>query len=132
MRVVAALIAFATLAAVMTTAASSRSTPSVGVTLKEMTIAVSTQSVAPGKVTFVIQNRGTIEHEFVVLRGVTSLPVKGFKAVEPEANAVDEVEGIEPGKTGRLTVTLTKGKYLLLCNQPGHYQLGMYTTLVVR
>ena len=37
----------------------------------------------------------------------------------------------EPGKTGRLTVTLPAGKYVLLCNLPGHFAGGMYADFTV-
>jgi len=38
---------------------------------------------------------------------------------------------LEPGKWGSLTVTLPPGKYLLICNLPGHYGAGMSTEFAV-
>jgi uncharacterized cupredoxin-like copper-binding protein len=43
-----------------------------------------------------------------------------------------EVPELDPGKSGRLALRLSRGKYLLLCNVPGHFQLGMHKVLVVR
>ena len=37
-----------------------------------------------------------------------------------------EVSELDPGKSGSLTVTLNPGKYLLICNDPGHYVSGMW------
>ena len=40
---------------------------------------------------------------------------------------VDEQEDIGAGETRALAVNLQPGKYVLICNTPGHYQLGMHT-----
>jgi uncharacterized cupredoxin-like copper-binding protein len=36
-----------------------------------------------------------------------------------------------PGGTQQLTATLTPGRYVLICNLPAHYRLGMHTVLIV-
>ena len=43
----------------------------------------------------------------------------------------DSGNGILPATTGWTTVTLTPGRYELLCNIAGHYGAGMYTELDV-
>ena len=101
---------------------------------QEMTVTTSVKRVAPGKVTFIIRNSGSVVHELVVLRssgGAASLPVKHFKAVEDEKATIGEAEDLEPGKSTRLTLNLRPGRYILLCNVVGHYQLGMRTSLLV-
>ena len=98
-------------------------------TLKEMSIR-GQKTVASGPVTFVAKNTGTVAHELVVMRGTAALKVKSFKALEA-GRFVGEVEGVEPGKSGKLTVSLKPGTYLLVCNIVGHYQLGMKTVLKV-
>ena len=104
--------------------------PQIQVRLKEMAVQVSAKSVPAGKVTFVVRNAGTVEHEMVVIRrDAGALPVHAFRA--SEAGAVDEVAELGPGKSGRLTVELKPGRYLLVCNIVGHYQLGMSTVLKV-
>lgn len=101
------------------------------VTLKEMKIIPTRTSVPSGPVTFVARNSGTVEHELVVIRADRRLTVRNFKAVEPEeAFVLGEVEDVAPGTTKRLTLTLKPGKYLLICNIVGHYQLGMSATMV--
>jgi len=42
-----------------------------------------------------------------------------------------EVNGIAPGTMGWTTITLTPGRYELLCNIAGHYSSGMYAELDV-
>jgi uncharacterized cupredoxin-like copper-binding protein len=103
---------------------------SVGVTLDEMSISLSQAHVAPGKITFVAKNVGSIEHEFVVLRLAKGTPpVSHYKA--SEKGWVGEIDGVQPGKTRRTTMMLEPGRYEVICNFPGHYQLGMHTTLTV-
>jgi len=129
---VGALVASAALAVgvSLSVAATTGSQSTLKYTLKEMTVAGKT-SATSGRITFVVKNGGTVEHELVVMRGGAPLTVKSFKAVEA-GRWVGEVEEIEPGKTGKVTLKLDPGKYLLLCNIPGHYQLGMRTVLQVK
>ena len=111
------------------------SATTVKITATEMKLFASANRVSAGKVTFVVRNAGLVEHEFVVLRTdapVSAVPVVNFKAEEDQVGeVVDEAEDIEPGKTARLTVNLKPGKYLLLCNVVGHFQLGMRTSFRV-
>ena len=41
-------------------------------------------------------------------------------------------EGVAPGASSWVTLTLAPGRYELVCNFPGHYAAGMYTQLTVR
>lgn len=105
---------------------------SVSVVLKEWTLKASAQRVPAGKVTFVVRNAGKMKHEFVVIRtnaAAKALPMKGQQA--SEAGAKGEIEAFGPGKTKRLTLTLAPGKYVLLCNLPGHYKAGQRLAFVV-
>ena len=107
---------------------------SVTVTESEMKVTASVKRVPAGKVTFIVRNTGTTEHELVVLRhngSADGLPVVHFKAAEDESAKVGEAEGLKPGKSTRLTLNLKPGRYVLLCNIVGHYQLGMRTGLLV-
>ncbi len=107
--------------------------PTVKMVLKEWTLTPSSTAVAAGQVSFVVRNIGGIPHEFVVLRTKRhhhALPMKAGQAAE--TGAVGEIEEIKPGQTQRLTLRLTAGKYVLLCNLPGHYKAGQYAALLVR
>lgn len=76
----------------------------------------STIEVTPGRVTFRVENRGAEEHEFEIFAGDT---------------VVDEVEGLVPGLTRDLTVTLDAGTYTFVCKLADHEQRGMSGTLTV-
>jgi uncharacterized cupredoxin-like copper-binding protein len=49
-----------------------------------------------------------------------------------EDGSVGEIAETEPGKTGTHTFKLKAGNYVMICNIAGHYQAGMYGTLVVK
>lgn len=69
-----------------------------------------------GEVTFRITNTGTVEHEFEIFEG---------------DQVVDEIEGLVPGLTRDLTVTLEAGDYTYVCKLAGHEEQGMKGTLTV-
>jgi uncharacterized cupredoxin-like copper-binding protein len=53
------------------------------------------------------------------------------RVIENRIKDLGEVSDLPPGKSGSLTLTLTPGNYLLICNQPNHYRAGMWTRLTV-
>jgi uncharacterized cupredoxin-like copper-binding protein len=86
------------------------------------------------RVTFVVRNAGNMTHEFVVLRTAKAagrLAAPGAKEA-PETGAVGEIGEIKPGAVKRLTLTLKKSHYALICNLPGHYSLGQFVDFYVR
>src|SRR5262245_39268818 len=89
----------------------------VNVHLSEWNVELSRQTVAAGAVTFVVTNTGQIPH-----------------AIEVEGDGIEkEIESIQPGATGTLTVTLKAGRYELYCpvGDGSHKKLGMDTHLTV-
>ena len=54
------------------------------------------------------------------------------KVDEDAAGHLGEVSELDPGKSGSLTMKLDPGTYMLLCNIPGHYMAGMWTTVTVK
>ena len=80
------------------------------------TFTPSTITVPAGEVTFSVKNAGTEEHEFEIFKDTT---------------VIDEIEGLVPGLTKPLTVTLEAGTYQFKCLLNGHDQLGMVGTLTV-
>jgi len=105
----------------------------VNVTLKEFTVGPSPKTIAAGKVTFKVKNKGKIDHELVVAKTNTApgkLKVKNNQAVV--TGQVGQVGPLKPGKGASLTKTLTKGKYILLCNLKAHYQAKQYAAFVVK
>jgi uncharacterized cupredoxin-like copper-binding protein len=53
------------------------------------------------------------------------------KVDEDKAGDKGEVSEFDPGKSGALTVNLKPGKYLLICNVPGHFAAGMWSPFEV-
>lgn len=86
-----------------------------------------------GRLRVTAKNNGHQEHEFVLIRTsrpAMALRVKGKEA--SEAGSVGEVPERKPGKSGTHTFTLKPGRYVFICNVPGHYRDGMRGTLTVR
>lgn len=108
----------------------------VTVTMTDYQMELSADSVSAGEVTFKIENASDITvHEFVVVQSdlqAADIPVGEDLLVDESLfTPVDEVEDIPAGEKAELTVTLTPGHYVLLCNIAGHYQLGMRTDFTV-
>lgn len=51
--------------------------------------------------------------------------------MEHTLKTIGEVEDIAPGMRKRMSFKLTPGHDALICNQPGHYEAGIHTALVV-
>jgi uncharacterized cupredoxin-like copper-binding protein len=61
----------------------------------------------------------------------SSLPIEGNVASTEGLELVDEIEDITPGSSADLTVDLDAGTYVVMCNLPGHFAQGMYSTFEV-
>jgi uncharacterized cupredoxin-like copper-binding protein len=90
----------------------------------------------PGPVTLRAENQSkTLVHEVLVIRdvGAKELPLnaKSDQIIESKVHRLGEISDLPPDKTGKLTLNLKPGIYLLLCNQPGHYSDGMVTKITV-
>lgn len=73
---------------------------------------------AGDKVTFSMKNAGPAEHEFEVF--------------DPDGTELGEIEPTAVGKTGKLTLTLTKpGTYRFVCGVEDHEARGMKGTFTV-
>ncbi|MFP3914900.1 MAG: hypothetical protein ACLFWM_08490 [Actinomycetota bacterium] len=94
----------------------------VDVDLTEFAIAPAASEAPAGSVTFQIHNRGDEPHEVVVVRAdsVEDLPMAEDGSFDEDALGEDafigELEPITSGLTCSLTVDLTPGDYLLVCN----------------
>ena len=97
-----------------------------------MTLAV--DNVGADGVTFRVANDGAVLHNFVVIRtdaAADALPVAGAAVDEGAVDVVGRIDDLFGGDTRDATVTLTPGNYVLICNIPGHYQLGMTAAFTV-
>jgi uncharacterized cupredoxin-like copper-binding protein len=85
-------------------------------------------AVHAGKVTFVASNVGRVPHELMVER----MPIKFESPMHPnEAAAQGMIADMDPGRSGRMTMRLRPGTYMLFCNAPGHYVAGQHITFNV-
>jgi uncharacterized cupredoxin-like copper-binding protein len=120
---------------------SSSSSGGVNATEKDFSINLDSSSASSGKVTFHVTNNGPSTHEFVVFK--TDLPEgnlptkkeKGAVIVNetgPGVTHIDEIPGLNKGDSKDLTVDLKPGKYVVICNLPTHYQLGMHAAFTVK
>lgn len=110
----------------------------VQVTLSDFRLELSSVTVPAGTITFDSSNDGPSTHEIEVLSvpaGVDAndLPVSANVAdTQSEGlKTVDEVENIAASTSASLTVDLSAGAYVLICNLPGHYEQGMSATFTV-
>ena len=98
----------------------------VDVGLGEWAVTPEVKAIRPGRVVFVIHNRGTVPHGFEIeLEGDSSGSGSGdlFKA---------ESELLQPGESTRLSVNLAAATYKYECLVDGHDDLGMEGFLEVR
>ena len=96
------------------------------ITLGEWAITPESDAIRPGRVTFVIHNRGTMPHGFEIeLEGDSSGHGSGdlFKA---------ESELLQPGESTRMTFDLGPAVYKIECLVDGHDDMGMEDMLAVR
>ena len=116
----------------------------VNVTLGEFSVGTDPTTLDAGEVTFEATNEGPNDtHEFVVFAtdlGPADLPVDENGAVVETGEGIEligEIEDILVGETKNVTLDLSAGNYVFICNiwdpdeQEAHYQEGMRTTFVV-
>ena len=108
----------------------------ITVSLSDHTVQLLQTSVTRGPVTITVKNIGTVVHSLVVLR--TDLD---HDMIPPDAR--DQAKADERGKVGGTTeplkagqsvqikLDLSAGKYVLICNELAHYQIGMHAPLTV-
>jgi len=140
---VALLCSLLLVAAVAASAAAP--TPSLGIKLQDpstdpsianMRIVLDHKTIKPGRVTLHAENQSkNLVHEVIIVRddGAKELPMdaKHARVIESRVRRLGEISDLAAGKSGSLTVNLKPGNYVLFCNQPGHYQEGMFATLTV-
>jgi uncharacterized cupredoxin-like copper-binding protein len=103
-----------------------------------MGITIDSNDIHAGEVTLVaINDSKDLVHEMLIVpvHSVYSpLPYdNGAQRVDEDAaGSLGEVSELDPGQTGALRITLKPGTYMLLCNVPGHYAMGMWTLIVVK
>lgn len=102
-----------------------------------MSLSLSPSKIPPGPVEFTIENASrTMQHEFLFAPWAGS---DGALPYDKHAQQVDEnkvkglqgVEDLRPLETVTARFTLKEGRYIVLCNEPGHYRDYMRANLIV-
>ena len=87
-----------------------------------------------GTIAFQVANAGAVAHEFKIIRSdvaADGLPIEGGRANEGGLEILAVIPEFAGGSTQVTTADLTPGQYLLFCNVPAHYQLGMAVSVSV-
>lgn len=107
----------------------------VNVTLggsNEFALTADRTTVSAGTITFNVTNAGSMVHEMVIVPAPDGADaLKKADGEADETGSPGEVPETASGKSGSVTVTLEPGKYILVCNLPGHFAAGMWTNLTV-
>ena len=87
---------------------------------------------AGAEVTLNLTNNGAVEHEYAILKkGEHVEPPFGEK---DEGRILWELDGVAPGTSMSATFTAPTepGEYDVICGIPGHIEMGMVATLIVK
>lgn len=102
-----------------------------------MSLRANLTSVKAGKITFDVTNLSrSIVHEMIVVaveNPNAPLPYDYNTGQIPEKQVkmLGETDEMAPNSEKTITLDLKPGAYLLICNVPGHYAAGMWTSLTV-
>lgn len=108
----------------------------VQVTLSDFEVVPERSSAAAGSVTFEVATSGD-KHDFSVLRtdlpanALPTGPVDNADVTSPDIEVVDSIAPMDSGESARLTLDLSAGNYVLICNVYNHYSLGMTAAFTV-
>jgi uncharacterized cupredoxin-like copper-binding protein len=108
--------------------------PSLYVEMSDFKITTDHPTIAAGHVVVGIRNHAAMLHELKVIKtdlAPDQLPIDGATAKANEDGKVGGLESISGGASRKLVLELGPGKYVLICNIAGHYQLGMRVGLEV-
>ena len=103
--------------------------------IAHMRIVIDNATLKPGRITLHANNQSkALEHEIVIARdngGALPFDATKNRVVESRVHSLGEIANLKPGQSDSLTLNLKAGTYMLFCNEPGHYNDGMYAKLVV-
>jgi uncharacterized cupredoxin-like copper-binding protein len=98
---------------------------------------IAATTLKPGTANFTITNFGTQPHELLVFKSdlaPSAYPTDAAGDIVedgPGVSLVSDGENIDPSGTQTRSVDLTPGTYLFVCNIPGHFKQGMFSTVTV-
>jgi uncharacterized cupredoxin-like copper-binding protein len=102
----------------------------------DFALATNETAVAGRSVVFNVTNHGPSSHELLAFQTnlpEDQLPLGPDGRINEDAlpKVLDTATDLPAGSQRRLTETLAPGRYVLVCNLPGHYKLGMHTVINV-
>ena len=106
----------------------------VDVGLVEFAVNPAQDTVDAGTLTFNVSNDGTEVHTFRVIKtdlAPDALPTAASRVDEGQVDVVASIPEFNAGETEDVNVDLDAGSYVLICNVPGHYDLGMRAAFTV-
>ena len=106
----------------------------VTVDLKEYAITLSVATIKAGTIKFGIRNNGTMVHDFDLYKTdlpIDKLPIDQGAAKVKMDGLVKQMINISANRSTTITADLVAGRYVIICNVAGHYQLGMRAELQV-
>ena len=106
----------------------------ISISLSDNVVSLGSASAQSGAIRFDVMNQGGVIHNLLVIKtelAPGALPVSNDAVDETHVDIVARTEALAPGRSAQLDADLPAGRYVLICNVPGHYALGMYTAFVV-
>jgi uncharacterized cupredoxin-like copper-binding protein len=110
-------------------------TPNLYLELSDYKITTDHDSVAAGHIVFGIRNHASMLHEVKIIKtelAPDQLPIDQGAAKAKEDGLATQLLNIPGGASRKLVAELVPGKYVVICNVAGHYQLGMRVALEVK
>lgn len=106
----------------------------VTVDMREYSVTVSPATFKAGAIKFGVRNLGTMVHQFDLMKTDTAadkLPIDAANGKAAETGMVKQILNIQAGTVASTAADLAPGHYVIICNVPGHYQLGMRANFTV-
>jgi uncharacterized cupredoxin-like copper-binding protein len=111
---------------------------SLAVSEHDFAITPRASSIGEGVVDLRVTNAGPSQHELLIFRtdlAPDQLPLGPDGRVDEGGEGVlkvfDSGNNIDVGATTTFHTALAAGRYVLVCNLPGHYRAGMHTAFTV-
>ena len=108
----------------------------VTINTKEFKFIPSEIHINAGKTKFILVNSGVAEHELVVYNASKKDIIAKAELVEDEEtiekNILFEIEEVYAGESSETDIiNLQEGSYVIGCHIAGHYEAGMYGTIII-
>ena len=100
-------------------------------------IMLDADKVKPGMVTFNVKNTSAdMDHQLLLVKtdlvpADFPMDAAGARVEEGKFTGIEKLGDLHPHKKRSTTIKLTAGKYILFCNEPGHFKEGMVTPFTV-